>query len=294
MVELGLLPRLGLGSLRALGCPSAVTVAKSIRVRLEPQEFLTQEEGIENVLSSAGSHMEPPASAWWLKEHIEQAFAALENYRCRKAGAGIHACLPAWGGAGQTGTHVSPQQESSLCPAGRRLGSRQDSKCIQCFPSPGSRLGLCNTAAAATGGSDQGGMRFEESRAGCDVSGSPRSAVCRCSLQHLGSLWAAHSFLAGGAWPQAASSPVPVGGCSWLPCRLGAPCPCRALAALTEAGASKQRRQCLLAWLLAGSFLSQYSQASSCTFSKNLVLELGLGVCGVSPVAESWMKALDK
>lgn len=50
----------------------------------------------------------------------------------------------------------------------------------------------------------------------------------------------------------------------------------------------------MLAWLLAGYFLSQYSQASSCIFSKNLVLELGLGVCGVCPVAESWTKGLDK
>lgn len=50
LVELGLLPRLGLGSLRALGCPSAVTVGKSIRVRLEPQEFLTQEEGTSTLL----------------------------------------------------------------------------------------------------------------------------------------------------------------------------------------------------------------------------------------------------
>lgn len=81
---------------------------------------------------------------------------------------------------------------------------------------------------------------------------------------------------------------------SWLPCSLGAPCPCQALAALTQAGASKQRRQCLLAWLLPGYFLSQYSQAGSCIFSKNLVLELGLDVCGVSPVAEIWRKVLDK
>lgn len=105
---------------------------------------------------------------------------------------------------------------------------------------------------------------------------------------------AARSFLAGSAWPQAATSPVAVGGWSWLRCSLEAPCPCRALAALTEAGASKQRRQWLLAWLLAGYFLSQYSQANSCVFSKNLVLELGLGVCGVSPVAESWREVLDK
>lgn len=57
-----------------------------------------------------------------------------------------------------------------------------------------------------------------------------------------------------------------------------------------EAGASKPRRQCLLAWLLAGYFFSQYSQVSSCVFSKNLVLELGLGDCGVPPAAESWRK----
>lgn len=106
--------------------------------------------------------------------------------------------------------------------------------------------------------------------------------------------FAAHSFLAGSAWPQAATRPVAVGGWSWLPCSLEAPCPCQGLAALTKAGASKQRRQCLLAWLLAGYFLSQYSQANSCVFSKNLVLELGLGVCGVSSAAESWRKVLDK
>lgn len=94
-------------------------------------------------------------------------------------------------------SQVSPQQESLLCPADhdvllpavqKGLGSREDFKCIQCFPSPGSWLGLCNTVAAATGGSEHGRMRFEENRACSDVSGSSRSAVCRRSLQHLGSL----------------------------------------------------------------------------------------------------------
>lgn len=94
-------------------------------------------------------------------------------------------------------SQVSPQQESLLCPADhdvllpavqKGLGSREDFKCIQCFPSPGSWLGLCNTMAAATGGSEHGRMRFEENRACSDVSGSSRSAVCRRSLQHLGSL----------------------------------------------------------------------------------------------------------
>lgn len=93
--------------------------------------------------------MEPPASAWWLKGHIEQAFASLEKVQVQE-GWGWDSCPPAWwGGAGQTGTHVSPQQESSLCPADhsvlfllcRRLGSRQDFKCIQCFPSLAAGLG---------------------------------------------------------------------------------------------------------------------------------------------------------
>lgn len=93
---------------------------------------------------------------------------------------------------------MSPQQEPSLCPADHDVlvllcrsslaAGRRTLKCTQCFPSPGSWLGLSNTAAAAaSGGSDQGRMRFEN-RACCDVSGSPRSTVCRCSLQHLGSL----------------------------------------------------------------------------------------------------------
>lgn len=100
------------------------------------------------------------------------------------------------------------------------------------------------------------------------------------------------------AWPAVPSPssrlPWGCGGHSWLPCSLGAPCPCWALAALTGAAASKQRTQCLLAWLLPGYFLSQYSQAGSCVFSKNLVLELGLDVCGVSSAVESWRKVLDK
>lgn len=36
LVGLGLLPCLGLGGPRAVECPSAVTVGKTIRVRLEP------------------------------------------------------------------------------------------------------------------------------------------------------------------------------------------------------------------------------------------------------------------
>lgn len=181
----------------------------------------------------------------------------------------------------------------------KQLSSREGFRCIQCFPSPGSWLGLCNTAAAAaTGGSDQGRMRFEENRACSDVSVSPRNTVCRCSLQHLGSFGPRALLLP--SWlvmlgpRQPPVSPVAVGGWSWLPCSLEAPCPCWGLAALTEAGASKQRRQWLLAWLLAGYFLSQYSQANSCIFSKNLGLELGLDLCGISPVAESWRKVLDK
>lgn len=46
---------LGLGGPRALGCPSTVTVGKSIRVGLEPQKFVSQKEGTScptvNVLS---------------------------------------------------------------------------------------------------------------------------------------------------------------------------------------------------------------------------------------------------
>lgn len=72
-----------------------------------------------------------------------------------------------------------------LCRRGSAAG--RTFKCIQCFPSPGSWLGLCNTVAAATGGSEHGRMRFEENGAVLMCQGPPGAL----SADAPSSTWAA-------------------------------------------------------------------------------------------------------
>lgn len=137
LVGLGLFPWLGLGSPRALGCPSVVTVGK-VHLSCIGAPEISLPEG-ENLLpycecpeQSAGSHMEPPAQHGASRNSSDPYTRALgrqsrrllswEVYRCRKAGTGIPAaCLVGmcWANRKQEQgrwSHVSPQQESLLCP----------------------------------------------------------------------------------------------------------------------------------------------------------------------------------
>lgn len=165
LVGLGLLPRLGLGSPRALGCPSAVTVGKVHPSWVGAPEISLPEGG--NLLpyckcpeQSAGSHMERPHPSM-----VPQGAAVTPTPEPWPGRAGI--CFPGkHTGAGRLGlrflpaclvgrcwanrkqeqgrwSRVSPQQESLLCPvdhdvffllcrsssaAGRALGASSASR----------------------------------------------------------------------------------------------------------------------------------------------------------------------
>lgn len=201
---------------------------------------------------------------------------------------------------------MSPQQESSFCPADHDILFLLCRSC-SAAGSTQSASSASRVQAAGLGSATQQQQPQVAQTKERDLRRTGPVRMCQgppgaLSADAPSSTWAASApgsccSLLPGWWCLAPGShrSSGCGGMVLAPLQSGgSPCPCQGLAALTGAGASKRRRQCLLAWLLAGYFLSQYSQVSSCIFSKNLVLELALGVCGVSPAAESWRKVLDK